>query len=694
MPAWETQLNRPLSNAQGAVSSNNFQPPAEKPSAKPDHSFYLPGNNRFARFQPIADAKVQGDGDIRLNFQNASLLEVVKVILGDMLKLTYVVDTNVQGTVSMQTTNALQREDLIPTLELMLRMNNAALITEANIYRVVPLANALANAQAPQLGDSSLPLPTGYSVRVVPLKHVAAEEMAQILEPFVAGGNQIVRVDSQRNLLVLAASGSDMGRLLETVRVFDVDRMQGMSVAMFTPDFVDAKTLAGELENLLSDGENGLMAGLVRFIVVDRLNGLMVVTPRAEYLARVRDWVDRLDRDSGNAGRRLFIYRLQNGKATDLAGILNTLFSGDKETTPEAKVAPGKTAASVGDVAKQQTPKLLPKTPAKPAKPQKGEGLTLSNDSEVRIIADEPNNALLILASTTEYRQILSALRQLDISPMQVLVEVTIAEVTLSDDLEYGVEWYFNNQAGGRFTGVGTLDLGAAGIAGLTPGFSYALRSSGGSINAVLNLLATESNLSIVSSPTLLVLNNQEATIQVGDEVPVSTQQQQATDANSNIINSIEYRNTGVQLKVKPRINAGGLIIMEVDQETSLVPAANNADPLTPRIQTRKIQSTVAVNSGDTIILGGLIENNHNRSESGLPGLHELPLVGNLFGTTSDNQDRTELLVLITPRAITHRDSALQVTEEFRRKLHSLVPVSPTTESEPTAQTPVSASSQ
>ena len=255
---------------------------------------------------------------------------------------------------------------------------------------------------------------------------------------------------------------------------------------------------------------------------------------------------------------------------------------------------------------------------------------------------------------------------------MQVLIEVTIAEVTLNENLSYGVEWFFRNHFGSK-SGVATLDLGLSGIAALQPGFSYALQASGGAVQAVLNTLASESNLSVISSPSLLVLNNEEASIQVGDEVPISVQQQQSTATTANIINSIEYRETGVLLKVKPRINAGGLIIMEVEQEVSQVPAANNSDPLTPRIRNRKIKSTVAVNSGDTIILGGLIQKNHDKSESGVPFLSEAPVIGSLFGTKSNSQGRTELIVLITPRAVRNSTAARQVTETFRQRLQQLL---------------------
>jgi len=660
-----------------------------------DPGFYEPGTGKMVRppealLEPIADARTQADGDIKLNFQNANLLEVIKVILGDMLETSYTVDPMVQGVVSMQTTRALHRSDLVPTLELLLRMNDAALITTNNVYRVVPQAKALAEVRVSQLGDSTLSLPPGFSVRVVPLRYVSADEMAQILDPIVTNNNQLLRVDSNRNLLILAGSGGDIQRLLETIHMFDVDRMAGMSVALFTPDYVDAETLAVDLEALLADPQHGLMPGMVHFTVIERLNGLMVVTPRAEHLARVRQWVKRLDRNTGDGSPRLFIYRVQNGKATDLADVLNRLYDSEADNREqEASLAPGLTPATIGETprnpAEASTTTLANsrreinpdarKADARASKAGSGavEGFEINRDQRVQVIADEPNNALLILARGVEYRQILAALKQLDVSPMQVLIEVTIAQVTLADNLSFGVEWFFRNEFGSA-TGVGLLDLGS-GVAGVVPGFSYAL--SGTDVRFVLNTLAEETNLSILSSPSLLVLNNQEATINVGEEVPVATEERQSTVVQPDdtpIVNSIEYRDTGVLLTVKPRVNAGGLVIMDVDQEVSRAPSTSGIDRLTPRISKREISSTVAVNSGDTIILGGLIQEERDLSEEGIPWIYKVPVIGSLFGTKTDNQKRTELIVLITPRAISNSTAALQVTEEYRRRLQKLIP--------------------
>jgi general secretion pathway protein D len=525
-------------------------------------------------------------------------------------------------------------------------------------------------------------------VRVLPLQHIAAHEMAQILEPFTSGGKQVLRVDQQRNLLILAASGDAMGRLLETVRIFDVDQMAGMSVALFTPEFVDAKTLGEELDKLLADKERGLLKGMVRFEVIERLNGLMVITPRPEQLAQVRRWVQRLDRDSSGAGQRLFIYRVQNGKAVELANVLNQLFQPESEATPPAQLAPGLQMAEL----QSPTPAAAEAadTPAATPPPAPvvggtvggGDGLSFSPEAKVKVIADEPNNALVILAGSSEYRQILAALKQLDAVPLQVLIEVTIAEVSLTNNLEYGVEWFFRNGLPDGLSGRGTLELGladfgAAGIAGGSAGalgFSYAVLS-GTDVVGLLNLLDKESNISILSSPSLLVLNNQEARIQVGDEISIKTAEQSSVTTGTDVAltSTFERRETGVMLNVKPRVNPGGLVIMDVEQEVSNVPQADVGSD-NPRIQQRKIKSSVAVQSGDSVLLGGLIKDNRDNSEAGIPVLHRMPLLGPLFGTTAVNSDRSELLVVITPRYIEDRNAAIRVTDEFRSKLNTLLP--------------------
>jgi len=653
----------------------------------PAHGFYEPGSDRMVGRpggSATPGAAAPPAGGVTLNFENTSLLEVVKVLLGDLLGRSYAVDPAVQGTVTLQSTTPLPRDALLSTLEMLLRMNGAALVDDGSgLLRVLPRDKAVLGSAAPQLGDNPAPLPRGFGVRVVPLRYVSAEEMRAILEPLADPGN-VVRVDSRRNLLLLAGTGGELARLLDAVALFDVDWMAGMSVALFRPNFVDAATLSEELEAVFAGQDDAPLEGLLRFVVIERLNGLLVVTPRRELLARVRTWVQRLDQASGGVGQRLFVYHVQNGKAAELAEVLSEVFREEaRDEVPAAALAPGLEPATIeSPVNEPPQPEQAQASPAPPgpaqradAVPAPGQGLALTPNAQIRIIADEVNNALLIMANAEQFRLVEAALRQLDLAPLQVLIEATIAEVRLEDQLSQGIEWFLKNGYGSSSKkGTATLDLNdTVGLAAAIPGFSYAVTDAAGVVRAVLNTLASESRAKIISSPSLMVLNNQKATIQVGDQVPITTQQQQATSENANVVNSIEFRDTGVLLTVTPRVNSGGLVTMEVEQEVSNV--APNADAsLTPTIQQRKINSTVAVQSGETVVLGGLIRENDNRTGSGVPGLRDIPIVGWFFGATNDELVRSELVVLITPRAVRGVVQAREVTDEFREKMDSLKP--------------------
>ncbi|MGI9335839.1 MAG: type II secretion system secretin GspD [Gammaproteobacteria bacterium] len=636
--------------------------------------YYDPGTGRFVRSPGAAAPPPQAKGDVTLNFENTNLLEVIKVVLGDLLGHNYVIDPQVQGTVTLQTSEPLSREDLLPTLAMLLRMNGAALVERAGTYQVLPLDQATRGRITAQLGGAQSALPRGYGVRILPLRFVSATEMQQILEPFAPPG-AIVRVDIARNLLVLAGTPAELDGMTDTVRVFDVDWLDGMSVALFTPDFVDAKTLADELNNVFNTSDTAApLTGLLRIVPIERLNALLVVTPQPQYLGKVREWVARLDRDTGAVGQRLYIYQVENGKASDVAEVLTQVFEDDdsERRRPAAQLAPGLESVEI------ESPETDSGDEPAVSRTQRtaafgGEANGFSIDSgPVKIIPDDINNALVIKATADQYRQIVQALRRLDAVPMQVFIEATIAEVSLNGDLSLGLEWFFNNKVGGK-QGIGTLDLGAAGIEALAPGFSYAITTGGGDPRVVLNVLSEETKVNVVSSPTLMVLNNQEASIQVGDEVPVTTQQQQGTDTGDRVLQNVEFRDTGVLLTVTPRVNSGGLVVMEIEQEVSdLAPGSGGS--LTPTIQQRKINSTVAVQSGETIALGGLIRDNARNEVRGIPGLVDIPILGLLFGNTIEASERTELVVLITPRAVQGAAQSRKVTDAFRSKMESLKP--------------------
>lgn len=605
-------------------------------------------------------------GNLTLNFEGADLREVLRTILGDILRENYIVDPRVGGTVTLRTAKPIPRSAAMHTLEELLRMNGAIMVREGDgVFRIVPVAAAGKGNATPQLADGSRPLPGGYSIQVVPLKHIGVADMAKILEP-LAGESSSVRMDPLRNLIILAGTQLQLKHMMETIDMFDVDWISGMSVGLFTLRSVDVGTAYGELEKLFGDKNLGPLAGAVRIIPIERLNALLVVTPQAKFLEQARTWVERLDRPgTGGGGQRLYVYQVQNGKAEQLATLLNDVFSrkGTVAAKPAATLAPGAVPAEV----KSAAPAAASARPAAPA-PASGDGVGLPQD--VRVIADKDNNALLILASPSDYESIEAAVRKLDAAVRQVLVEVTIAEITLKDELKYGLEWYFKH--GTRING--KLDTGGAGIASLVPGFSYSWVSKAGDIGAVLNALATDSRLKIVSSPHITVADNQTAKIQVGDRVPTISQTQSvpSTTTATGIISTVQYLETGVMLSVTPRVNAGGQVTMEISQEVSNAAPTTTSGIDSPTIQKRSAESTVTVKSDETIILAGLIKEEKTKATEGLPLLAQIPLIGGLFGTQSWGDNRTELIILITPRVLADTPDVAAITREYRQRLTGL----------------------
>lgn len=609
----------------------------------------------------------QKGGELTLNFEGADLREVVKTVLSDILRESYIMDPRVAGTITLHTKRPIPRSAVLPTLETVLRMSDAVLLRqEDGVYQVIPASMAGKGNLTPRLTDLGKPLPSGYGIQIVPLKYIGAADMARLLEPLGVGAGA-VRTDMLRNLLILSGTEPELRHMLETIDMFDVDWISGMSVGLFTLQNVEMKAVMSELEKLLGDKTLGPLAGAIRLVPIERLNALLVVTPQAKYLDQARVWIERLDRSGqGGGGPRLFVYQVQNGKAEQLATLLNDAF-GKKGVvkTPAPTLAPGATPVQVTSKEAKEGDAKLP-APVPIAATSVGDSLALPQD--IRVIPDKDNNALLILASPGDYEKIEFALKKLDVVPRQVLIEVTIAEVTLKDELAYGLEWFMTN--GNRISG--QLDAGETGIAKLAPGLAYSWTSKSGDITGILNMLATDSKLKIISSPHITVADNQKASIQVGDQVPTITQTQALTSTTSGVISSVQYLNTGVLLSVTPRVNASGLVTLEINQEISNASKTTSSTIDSPTIQKRTAQSTVTVQSNETLVMAGLIKEEDTRASNGLPLLSGIPYLGGLFGKQTKSENRTELIILITPRVLHTVGQATGATEAYRARLRGL----------------------
>ncbi len=649
---------------------------------------FFPGSGLFVgHSHEEEDAGIAVDNsnnNVTMNFQDTDIHEVVKVLLGGVLKKNYVIDPLVTGSVNIQTSRPFNRKDLLPVLEDLLQMSGATLIESNGLFQIVPLSNAALSSLPPAIGNTITSNSGGLHTQIVPLQYVGADEIEKILQPFL--DNVLAQSYPQRNLIILSGSQSDLRRLVATIHLFDVDWLKSMSLAMVPLKYAEATDIVNELDALFGKSSNSPMADIVQFMPLERLNSIIIITKQPRYLKEMNQWIQRLDRSDGLDGLQLYVYPVQNKRAGELAVVLNNIFSDHNNhfsQYPAPELVPGLEPVLLNsgtDNSEPQTPDspdnppiVQTKARAAPAN-MTDQGVALPGVDSVKIIADETNNSLVILASPSDYQMVENALRKLDVTPLQVLIEVSIIEVSLTDDLSYGLEWFFKTNTGiGNKNGLATLDLGTAGLAAVAPGFSYGVVDAAGTIRGILNTLASESKINVLSSPSLMVLDNHTASINIGDQVPILTSQSTSNLTNdSRTINQIEYRDTGVLMTVTPRVNASGLIIMDIMQEVTDVAATNSSGIDAPTFQRRSIESTISVNSGKTIVLGGLIRDNRSNSKSGVPGLHKVPFIGSLFGQDSNNLRRTELVILLTPRAIRNDHDTWKITNEFKQKLSDL----------------------
>lgn len=601
-------------------------------------------------------------GDISLNFQNASIAEIAGVILGDLMKAPFTIDANVQGNASLSTGAPVNKDALIPVLEAILSSMNAVLINQGEVYRI-RLAGGEELPGAPV--GTKLPPGTGAGFEVFALSHIGAAEMAKIIAPLVPDGRP-VNIDAQRNLLIVGGSGPERQSVRETIALFDVDSMAEQSVLLIGLEHVEVKTIIYELENIFGDTGKGPLAGLVRFIPIVRLNAIMVLSQQQSYLTQARDWIRRLDRTRRADEQTVFVYFMQHGSAPEMVKTLQEIFA-PQHVAQETQAQEARTDASAEI--------MLPPPSDSPA------GIA---QQPLRITADRSKNALLIQGNERQYQQVKDVLANLDIAPLQVMIEAQIVEVSLGDTLRYGVQ-YFLDTGGLKIDEDSITQLtsstSASGIApnlSLPPGggFAFSLSGRAGQNRVVLEALSDLTNVNMISAPTLFVLDNQVARLRVGDEVPIITQTADGLTNDSRTLNTVQYRSTGVLLEVTPQVNSGGMVTLQIVQEVSAAVNTQSSGSSTinsPTIQQRSFLSTVGVRDGETILLGGLIREQSSKGRTGIPVLHQVPVLGNLFGRTNNSAQRTELLVMITPRVVRDTQQSRDVTATIREKFQAIL---------------------
>lgn len=613
-------------------------------------------------------------GDISLNFPSTDARIIAKATLGDILHVPYTVATDVTSPVAVVTPHPIAKSSLIPFLEDVFRTAGLAMVAQDGGFTIMQIANARSSGV---VGSGAV----GYSTEIVKLQFVAAEEMRKLLDSVVPG--TAVSADTGSNSIVIAGTSGQRTSARELLKQFDVNWLRNMSFALLVPQRTDSRLIVPELEKLIN-GPEAPTRGLVRLIAMDKLNGILAISAQRQYLDDVRRWVEILDREGENNERRLFVYSVQNGRSRDLARTLNAAFgkggsgAGGNGISDPFAAQNAAIDQSIGGPDRRDEGNSPQKSAQPSTNPKAADNAVASGSAggnidllDATISSDETNNAIIVYGTPRQYAVIEEALRKLDVLPYQVLIEAAITEVSLTNDLRFGVQWNFQSGDSNFALGEGSTATPSR----VFPGFSYFF-SNQNDISATLNALEKRTNVKVISAPKLLVLNNQTAALQVGDEVPISSQSAVSVqNPDSPIVNSIEYRDTGVILKVTPRVNGSGLVLLDISQEVSDVSKNNTSGINSPVISTRRISTSIAVQDGQVIALGGLFKDSKSFGKNGLPLLSRIPILGGLlFGNNENTQDRTELLVILKPRVLRTIDDGRVVTEDLRAKLRTLEP--------------------
>jgi len=653
--------------------------------------------NRSAAAAPQPSLGNASTGNATFNFEGESVHAVVKAILGDFLGQNYVIAPGVQGTVTLATPKPVSSAQALNLLEMVLGWNNARMVYSAGRYNIVAADQALAGTVSPSTASPANA--RGFEVRVVPLQYISATEMKKVLEPY-ARPNAIVNVDNGRNVITLGGTRSELENYLRTVEIFDVDWLSGMSVGVFPIQSGKAEQVAADLEKVFGEESKTPSAGMFRFLPLENANAVLVITPQARYLDQIQQWLDRIDTAGGSA--RLFSYELRYVKAKDLAERLAEAFANEngRGGRGSSSLAPGASPMDIGSRDGNSNSNFSNTGSSNGSSrgglgegtmslPQRQSGnasfsLEVQGDT-VGVSAVEETNTLLVRSTPQAWRSIREVIEKLDVMPMQVHIEAQVAEVALTGDLSYGVNWFFEQAVATGKTESG-IDLPSAlgrsiwgSISGSVGSDGVGWTFLGKNAAAVVSALDKVSNLRLLQTPSLFVRNNAEATLNVGTQIPINSVSVNTGVGGDNTYSQVQYLDTGVILKVRPRITRDGVVFLDIVQEVSSAGAIpSGCDPTrttcNPPINTRKISTEAAVQSGDTIMLAGLITDSGEDGSSGVPGLSKLPVIGALFGRKTLKSERSEVIVLLTPTIVRNAQESRNLTDEYSSRFRAMEP--------------------
>lgn len=618
-------------------------------------------------------------GQIELNFDDADLSEVIRTI-AELLNINYIVDPNVKGKVTIHAAGGLRKEDLFPVFFQILEVNGLTAIKEGNLHKIVQIKDAPRMMITSRLGRQREDVPPGERIiiQIIPLKFISAQEMTKLLTPFISAGGTILSHGDSNTLLVVD-KGLNVLKVLRLVDVFDVNVFEKFNHWFYYLEYLDAEEIVETLTDIVAS-YGGVAKDIVSIVAIQRLNALLVISSNPQVFEKVDVFIQQLDVPSEEVDPRIYVYSVKNGEAEDLGGLLNQVFADESsakekgtkdqskkkaETAPFGNPLSRKTKEAKTKEAKAEKAPEVRKEPVTIGKTETTGSGTLRG--EINITADKIRNALIIKAIPADYRVIEEILKQIDVLPRQVLIEVTIAEISLDDTTDMGIEWTYLKGPGSLGTSLLDASLGGS-------GFKYTIGMADRWTSA-LAFLASQDKVDILSSPSVLASDNKEAKIDISTEIPVASAEYQYTSAEEPVLETtIEYRDTGVLLSVTPHINERGLVTMDINQEVSEQSQyVGVGDKNYPSFYKRSVNTTLTVKHAQTIVIGGLIKETKSEGSASVPWLSNIPIIRYLFGKEKKSISKTELIILICPHVIANLDDVDLVTEEFKSKVGSVM---------------------
>lgn len=649
----------PSASADGsAPGSSRSELQVSKLPSPPEAKVSNAARAREAREAATVASVAANAGDVAaINLQQVPLPTFIQVVYAEILKRNLNVDPGVlarKELVTFRTGATQSAEQLENAIKLLLKSYGIAVIDVGGLLRVLPDSAPLGNLPELRRGEASpdTPLPLRPVFQLVELQVVRQTDVAGWLKTLF--GDRIkIQEDVGRNALLLSGTPDNMQAALEALRILDQPLMSGRKSIALTPAYWSADDLAKRLNEVLTAqgyavaplGQLGQQGGIrypVVLLPVAGVNSVYVFAASDEVLKHVTEWARTLDKPNEKGiGKNFFTYQVKHKDASILAKTLEQLLTGGRSTAIGATPAAGAAAAAAGG----------------------------SNNRLTSVVVDQSTNMLIFQANPDEYSQITALLQTLDRPAKGALIEVTVAELTVTDNNQFGVEWLLSRDIGGGSTSTFGLKSTVDG----SP-FNFKVLNAAGGVKLALNALASTNRATILSSPRIQARNGEQATIQVGNEVPIITSSISTPTTGTapnqvSTLQTIQYRTTGVILKVKPVIHSGDQIDLDVQQEVSSADVTNTGVNNTPTFSTRKLETKLTLKNGSTVLMGGLISNNSTRGNGGLPMLKDIPFFGGLFGSQTIKGGRSELVILITPYILNDNTDAEAMTDAFRKML-------------------------